>query len=112
MDFGADNTFSREYLQTLHKNYKLQILKNILLDVYRREIEPIAKNGGTCYEFVNFITKGNTGLYHSKCVPTVEEFTQGFQTMFPGCKVEYFETWEETKPGIRQQKRYILIDWS
>ncbi len=45
-------------------------------------------------------------------IPTIDDMVIGFRNKFPDCKVEYTEMWEDVKPGVRQQKRGILIDWS
>lgn len=115
MDFGATGTFSREDLQGLPMKNRLETMKVILTEIYHGQIKPIAVAGGTSYKFTNFKHRGQSGVpycYSVPYTPTVDDFVEGFQSMFPGCRVEYSETWEETNPGIREQKRFIIIDWS
>ncbi len=35
-----------------------------------------------------------------------------FQRIFPDCTVTYVEDWFDTKPGVKEFKKGILIDWS
>jgi hypothetical protein len=88
------------------------MMKGFLTRIYQEQIKPIAINGGTFYKFTNFKHQGQSGVAYSGYTPTPEDFIEGFKSMFPGCRVEYTDTWEETRPGVREQKKFILIDWS
>jgi hypothetical protein len=88
------------------------MMKNILMEIYQMQIKPIATSGCTSYKFTNFKHRGQSGMPYMGYTPTPEDFIEGFKSMFPGCRVEYTDTWEETRPGVREQKRFILIDWS
>jgi hypothetical protein len=112
MDFGQSNTFSCDYLQDLPRQHRLEMMRLILTQIYHSQIKPIATSGCTSYKFTNFKHQGQSGLPYSGYSPTPEDFVEGFKSMFPGCRVEYTDTWEETRPGVREQKRFILIDWS
>ena len=107
-------TFSREYLQGLPEKRRLDSIKN-LVDQYVVAITREAELGKTSY-LVNYIAndphKGCAKTYPPPYIPTLEDMIEGFMIKFPGCKVGYTETWQETRPGVKEQKKGILIDWS
>ncbi len=110
MQFTPTQTFSRTDLQNLPAKHRAEIVANIVNNQVH-EILALARNGSTSYLFKSFTHDRNTGLKYQN-TPTTEELVEGFKTKFPGCTVEYTETWEEVRPGVREQRRGIKIDWS
>lgn len=44
--------------------------------------------------------------------PPSEELLAGLREKFPDCDVSFQEDWVETRQGVRELKKGILIDWS
>jgi hypothetical protein len=45
-------------------------------------------------------------------VVTPNDMMEGLQTTFPDCKIAYSEEWVDVRPGVRELRTGILIDWS
>jgi hypothetical protein len=103
-------TFSREDLQTLPAKHRAELVAAIINN-HVHQILATAKTGSTFYMFRNFTHEHNTGLRY-QIVPTSDELVEAFKTKFPGCSVDYTEAWEEVRPGVKEQRRSIKIDWS
>jgi hypothetical protein len=108
--FKMNQTFSRADLQTLPAKHRAEMVANIVNNQVH-EILSLARNGSTSYLFKSFTHDRNSGVKY-QFTPTTEELVEGFKTKFPGCSVEYTETWEEVRPGVKEQRRGIKIDWS
>ena len=102
-------TFSRAELQSLPAKHRAEMATNIV-NQHINEILTTAKSGGTSYLFKSFSHAHNTGL--KQFPSTTDELVEAFKNKFPGCNVEYMETWEEVRTGVKEQKRVIKIDWS
>lgn len=106
--------FSREQLQELPAKHRLDAITKAV-DQFHYSVIATAKSGKTSYLVdINHIPKNKSGLnqFPPDYIVTVEDMIEGFLMKFPECKVEYIETWEETQPGVKKQKKGILIDWS
>jgi len=103
-------TFSREDLQTLPAKHRAELVAAIINN-HVHQILATAKTGSTSYVFRNFTHEHNTGMRHP-IVPTPDELVAAFKAKFPGCSVDYTEAWEEVRPGVKEQRRAIYIDWS
>ena len=73
-----------------------------------------ATNGKTGFIYEekhwNYYTQGVGHRYPVK--PTMEELTIALQDWFPDSKVELQDFWVDVQPGIREQRRQIVIDWT
>ncbi len=107
-------TFSRAYLQSLPHKHRLTAIENAV-DSFHVEITRAATTGKTFYivesKYFPSVRNG-VRTWPEPYIPTTEDLVEGFKTKYLDCKVEYTEVWEETKPGVRTQKKGILIDWS
>ena len=103
-------TYSSEYLRNLPTKHRLDVTMRIV-DEHVRQILQIATTGATSYTFRSFMTNNQGGLKY-ECVISPQDFVEGFRARLLGCRIEYTETWEDVRTGVREQKRGILIDWS
>jgi hypothetical protein len=108
------STFSREQLQALPEKNRLNAIENFVNN-FHVEITTAATGGKTFYIIDSKYFPSSRNGVHTwppPYIPTTEDMIQGFKTKYIGCKVEYTEVWEETQPGVKTQKKGILIDWS
>ncbi len=107
MDFGFAYTYSAEHLQSLPAKQRRDAIRHTV-DNLHSPVLAAATAGKTAYLI-------NIGDYMKRIAPaifTIDDLLEGFRDKFPGCKVEYTETWEDVRPGVREQRSGILIDWS
>ena len=107
MEFGFTYTYSADYLQSLPAKQRRDAIRNAVDNLYQ-PILVAATSGKTSYLV-------NVGTYLKQIAfttITIDDLLEGFRDKFPGCKVEYMETWEDVRPGVREQRRGILIDWT
>jgi hypothetical protein len=52
------------------------------------------------------------GWCHTPIKPTMEELTIAFQERFPDSRVELQDCWIDVRPGVREQRCQITIDWT
>jgi hypothetical protein len=45
-------------------------------------------------------------------IVTPADILEGLKAKFPGCDVELHEEWVDVRPGVREQRSGIRIDWS
>jgi hypothetical protein len=43
---------------------------------------------------------------------TPADILEGLKAKFPGCDVELHEEWVDVRPGVREHRSGIRIDWS
>lgn len=43
---------------------------------------------------------------------TPDDIVEGLRVKFPGCDVVHSEEWVDVRPGVREHRKGILIDWS
>lgn len=60
-----------------------------------------------------YYSQGGHGFSsYSDVKPTMEELTIALQERFPDSKVELQETWIDVRPGLREQRSQIILDWT
>ncbi len=111
-------TYTREYLQSLPAKHRLEQIHQAVNGLYRQVID--AATRGNAFHMID--VKQYTPEYRKQngvhCHPppaylvTVDDLVEGFKERFPGCYVEYVVTWEDVRPGVREQKSGILVKWS
>jgi hypothetical protein len=114
------STFSREYLQSLPVLHRDRTI-NSVIQQYENEVVSAA-TAGKAFHLVNVSRHLGTSnqrrgmLGHHTYPPayqvTADDLVEGFKKKFPGCRVEYTETWEDVRPGVKEQRSGILVDWS
>ncbi len=104
--------YSREYLQGIPEQRKQAVIDQITQS-FRGELLNAAALGKTSYMYIR--TTKNNGIMNT--YPPMPEITDaeliaGLFTRFPGCKINYEESWTEVSPTNRILKKGIVIDWS
>jgi hypothetical protein len=113
----TDIVFTREQLQDLPDKRRRDAIRNAMPSL-RQQVVAAATDGKTsCIvdlsHFVNLLNGGFGVHSHPKpYIPVFEDLYEGLIATFPDSKVEYTETWTDVRPGVREQKKGILVDWS
>ena len=105
-----NKSFSRDYLQSVPKKRKQQML-DLITKKLLTTIEDQAYMGKTSYMIESRAIqheKHNANLMYV----TDEEVLAAIQVKCPDCKVTLQETWIDTGLNTRTLKKGILIDWS
>ena len=121
MDLGFAYTYSAEHLRGLPDKHRRDAIR-AAVDNFCQPILAAA-TAGKAFHLVNIsrllsdqktardaFVKSNT--YPPPYILTIDDLLEGFRNKFPGCKVDYTETWEDVRPGVREQRSGILIDWT
>ena len=105
-------TYSREQLQGLQAEYRKEQLFSYVDQYISNYVTAEARQGKK--EFFWIPPNKNTRLLTNppQLTFTNEEIIEAVKEKFPGTHVEYQETWLETRPGVKEQRKGILIDWS
>ncbi len=108
------NTYSRADLQQMQEKFRKDNLINFIEYHVVNNICNAAREGKTQYFWTNPIPKNHIGGYPNQThIPfTNEELIAILKEKFPDTTVEYQETWVETRPGVKEEKKGIRIDWS
>lgn len=113
----TDMTYTRAQLQDLPEKRRRDAIRNAM-PALRQQVIAAATEGTTFHivdisQFTKFQNGGFKVHSHPKpYIPTVEDLVEGVKATFPDCRVEYTEMWEDVRPGVREQKKGILVDWS
>lgn len=106
---------SRDYLRSLPEQRRRDAITQTVRSFEGQIIQ--AANFGKTSHLVDLkqydkMRKSGVSCNPPPYIPSNEDLLEGFKIMFPDCRVEYAETWEDVRPGVREQKKGILIDWS
>ena len=52
------------------------------------------------------------GNFHAESDASIDELLAALKEKFPDCGVSFQEDWVETRQGVKELKKGILIDWS
>ena len=116
MDLGFAYTYSAEHLQGLPDKHRRDAIRSAVDSLSGPVLT--AATAGKAFHLVNVSRllsdqKSNrNGTYPPPYILTIDDLLEGFRNKFPGCKVDYTETWEDVRPGVREQRSGILIDWT
>ena len=135
-------TLSRQYLQGLPEAQRRQMIENDVFRLFQQIAQPVqnaALKGETRYlhdmsqwmaqqqgellrqhqqrvaQAMRF-NRAEALLLHEKGPappePPSDELLAGLKEKFPGCGISFQEDWVETRQGVKELKKGILIDWS
>jgi len=113
-----NTTFTREYLQSLPAKHRTEQIWQAVNSLYHTVVDAATRGKAFHIVDVKQFTPEFRKKYgvHSNPPPayvvTVDDLVEGFIAKFPGCRVEYVEMWEDVRPGVREQKNGILVNWS
>jgi hypothetical protein len=105
-------TFSRADLRAIPAKRRLDAIQRYIDHQVDQNVRLAATLGNTNYLFV--IPKStHMGQSHPPAyVVTPDDIVEGLKAKYPGCDVEFSEEWVETRPGVREHRSGIRIDWS
>jgi len=129
----SSQIYSRQYLQGLPAAHRRQMLDNDVFRLFQQILQPLqaaALRGETRYlhDMTQWMEQQINS--HSRITPKEARFNQqmqayqqtlvapsdellaGLKEKFPDCDVSFQEDWVETRQGVRELKKGILIDWS
>jgi len=107
-----EKTYSREFLQAERSRFREEIRQKAIQSHVNQNWQFVlgaAREGKTRYTI-----DINIGFRVGDYSLTVDDLIEGYLAKFPGCKVEYGETWETSpkNPNQMNKKSGIVIDWS
>lgn len=111
---NVSSIWSREQLQALPEKHRLDAIARAV-EQFHHAIISTAKSGIRFYLVdMKHMPRNQSGVksFPAEYIPTVDDMVEGFKSKFPECDVTYTEIWEEVRPGVKEQKKGILIDWS
>ena len=135
-------SYSRQYLQGLPEAHRRQMIENDVFHLFlqmEQRLKAAALRGETRYlhdmsqwaqqqyqrrladhqqrvgQAANF-SKAEAQLLQQKGPdppePPSDELLAGLKEKFPDCALSFQEDWVETRQGVRELKKGILVDWS
>jgi hypothetical protein len=113
-----NQTFTRECLQSLPAKHRSERIRDAVNNLYHTVIDAATRGKAFHMVDVKQFTPEFKKKYGTHCHPppayvvTIEDLVEGFKEKFPRCHVEYVEMWEDVRPGVREQKNGILVNWS
>lgn len=114
MHFKFAKTTSREELQAIPQERKKQHLEGFAERVSYGVIRA-AEQEKTTFR-VSVSPKGYvdpiSGANHGPLPGTNDEIVAVLTARFPGCSVEFVDEWVDVRPGVKEQRSGIKIDWS
>jgi hypothetical protein len=82
-------------------------------DQLDRPVYQAASEGKTSYLHIPAAHSGITARQHPPpYIPTPEDILEGLKLKFPDCTIGLFDDWVDVRPGVRERRSGILIDWS
>jgi hypothetical protein len=107
------HTMSREELRNLPTTNLKNLVKNIVESTVRKSVIDTAGQGQTSYLWTRKERDYRVSLQNQSILEIPDAmFIEAIQERFPGTTVEAREEWVETRPGVKEHKKGILIDWS
>lgn len=103
---------SRAELQALPEKRRLQAISRYLDSNVSMIIHRAAEMGKTSYLYVIPPNSNHGSCNPPAYIVTPGDMVEGLKVKYPGCGVEFSEEWVETRPGVREHRSGILIDWS
>ena len=109
----ALQTLSRAELQAIPAQRRLEAIQRYIDQFIYQHVYAASAAGKTSYLYVLPKTSQNMG---SSYPPTYEvtpsDIIEGLNAKFPDCTVSFSDEWVDVRPGVREQRSGILIDWS
>ncbi len=105
--------YTAEYLNALPAVKRAEAITLYLDRVVPKVLEAAAKGKtGFIYEEKHWTYYTQGGAHPVPVKPTMEELTIALQDWFPDSKVELQDFWVDVRPGVREQRYQIIIDWT
>jgi hypothetical protein len=106
-------TFSRADLQAIPAKRRLEAIQGYVenYQIYQ-SVYNAAAAGKTSYLHVIPKTGSMGSCYPPPYIVTPDDIVEGLRAKFPDCDVVHSEEWVDVRPGVREHRKGILIDWS
>jgi hypothetical protein len=118
----SSQIYSRQYLQGLPEMKRRQTIENDVFRLFQQILQPLqaaALKGEKRYLHdmsyweshqgtMQMIGQAQSGASGASSY----ELLAGLKEKFPDCSVSLQEDWVETRQGVKELKKGILIDWS
>lgn len=101
-------TLSREELAGLPAKYRIDTIRNYIEHNLTSHVQSSATLGKTSYLFVFKPRPPHPTQY----TVTLADVIEGATAKFPGCKVGFSDEWVDVRPGVREHREGVLVDWS
>jgi hypothetical protein len=108
-----NRTMSRDELLAIPAKRRLEAIESYIINLVWWPVQHAAAAGKTSYLYVipaDHSTMGRT--YPPPYIVTPDDIVEGLRAKFPGCDVVHSEEWVDVRPGVREHRKGILIDWS
>lgn len=101
-------TVSRSELQAIPIKRRLEAIQKYVDNFIYNSVYEASALGKTSY--LHPMPKPQTQPHVYQL--TSNDLVEGCTAKFPGCKVSFSEEWVDVRPGVREHRSGILIDWS
>lgn len=103
-------TYSRSHLQTLSGRPKRDAIKYYIEGEITDNLLKAARQGKTSYFHIEDTSMTYNRIY--QVTLSREDMLDALHVKFPECTISYQENWVDTKVGVRELKKGVMIDWS
>ena len=107
--------YTAEYLNSLPALKRAEEIGKFVDWIVHRIVNA-AEHGYTAFRYEESVYQGHflkgRALTPFDLNPTMLELAIVFQTRFPDSRIDIQDDWVDVRPGVREQKRGILIDWT
>jgi hypothetical protein len=107
-------TISRTELQAVPVKRRLEAIRNYIENnnIYQA-VYNAAATGKTSHLYIIPANSSGTVIRPGAAYEvTPDDLVEGLRAKFPGCDVVHSEEWVDVRPGVREHRKGILIDWS
>ena len=109
-------TFSREFLAGVYEKHRAETRLNTIQRFVEQMCAQVVQSAmlGKTRHMIEVRNERATGWTGEQYVPTNEDLIEGFRAKFPGCNVQYEESWVTLPrtPNQMHKKSGIIVDWS
>lgn len=108
---NSSTTFSRAELQAVPAKRRADAIQSYVGGMWN-EVYNSAAAGKTSHFHVLKLSRPMGTSYPPPYLVTAEDVLEGLKAKFPDCTVEAVDEWADVRPGVREQRTGIRIDWS
>jgi hypothetical protein len=103
---------SRADLQSIPAKRRLEAIGQYVNEHLYKQVWEAAAKGKTSYLFVTPTRRPIAFDPNERYKVTPEDIMEGLKETFPGCTIDFTEEWIDVRPGVREHRAGIKIDWS
>lgn len=110
------STYSRDYLLSLPAKQRKETITQYISSYHSQIVTAATSCKTSCVldlsQYLKLKSRKTGHEYINQYFPTIEDLVEALKEKYTECRVEYTEEWIETKPGVKEQKVGIIVDWS